>query len=65
MKRISEIPLKLHEEWIKEPNGVRLDEFIRSLGFKSCVYVDNGGWGRGGWWEMSEEDYTWFILRWA
>ena len=50
MKRISEIPLKLHEEWIKEPNEVRLDEFIRSLGFKSCVYVDNRGWYPGGWW---------------
>lgn len=61
MKRISELPLKLHEEWIKEPNDeLDCDEFIRRLGFKSCVYVD-----RGGWWEMSDEDYTWFILRWG
>ena len=94
MKKIYELPDKLVREWNKHPH-IDGDEFIRSIGFKSCVFRDVVyrkdeftkiiGFKscvfrdvvyrkdeftkiiikEKGYWEMSDEDYTWFMLRWA
>ena len=73
MKKIYELPDKLVREWNKHPH-IDGDEFIRSIGFKSCVFRDvvyrKDEFTKiiikeKGYWEMSDEDYTWFMLRWA
>jgi hypothetical protein len=45
-----------------ERNGWLVDEAMRRMGYKSAIFEANGtmcAWG------LSEEEYTWFILRWS
>ena len=59
---IYEIPNNLYNEWMDTDDELLdLDEYIRSIGYKSCKYIG----GISGHWELSEEDYTWFIMRWS
>ena len=65
MIRIYEIPDNLYNEWMDTDDELLdLDEYIRSIGYKSCKYIGDD-YGISGHWELSEEDYTWFILRWT
>lgn len=48
-------------------NDEKVSETMHRLGFKSCKYTPPTKFDRYNieWWELSEEEYTWFILRWA
>ena len=37
-------------------------ECMRLLGFRSARFVDDGNIC---YWTLSEEEYTWFVLRWS
>jgi hypothetical protein len=39
-----------------------LDEKMRRMGYKTATFKVNGTMNA---WGMSEEDYTWFVLRWS
>ena len=39
-----------------------MSDFIYSLGFTSCKFVDDMDLA---YWEFSEVEYTWFILQWT
>jgi len=41
-------------------NTLSMDENIRNLGFPSCRFISQGA---GSYWEMNEDEYTWFVLR--
>jgi hypothetical protein len=50
--------------WQSEPySRLKGDECMRQMGFKSAMYEifskDNKSW------QLSEEEYTWFVLRWS
>ena len=65
MIRIYEIPNNLYNEWMDTDDELLdLDEYIRSIGYKSCKYIPHEH-NMSGHWELSEEEYTWFILRWS
>ena len=51
---------KFIDTWTDEYKHFAGDECMQALGFKSAKYnlLD-------GVWELSDEDYTWFILRWS
>lgn len=36
---------------------------IRMLGFPSCQYIPIREKDGGGYWEMDEVEFTWFVLR--
>ena len=39
-----------------------MSEYINSIGFTSCKFVDDID---PAYWEFSEVEYTWFILQWT
>jgi hypothetical protein len=49
--------------WRSDYYGIRADQCMRELGFKSArlTHSDDGDII----WLLSEEEYTWFILRWS
>jgi len=61
MKQIYELPSSLYNEWqTTSPLYETADEFMRRIGFKSCVYVVSGRY-----WEMDDKDHTLFVLKWT
>lgn len=61
MIQLFELPESFRTDWEDSDIGYA-DVFMRSQGMQSCKWViEDGTRSR---WEMSEEDYSWFILRW-
>lgn len=58
MKKIYEIPTKLMKAHYNEVT--RVTDFLIEDGFKSFKYDH---WEDC--WTMSDEDYTWFLLKWC
>jgi len=59
------MPDRLHNEWIDlDDESMDLDEYIRSIGYKSCKFI-RYDYDIKSHWELSDEDYTWFMLRWG
>ena len=51
---------KFMDAWdLPQYAGMSGGECMRALGFKSARYMGGNYWG------LSDEDYTWFILRWS
>lgn len=61
LKILKHIPDSCINDW--DDNAMELDQFIRQAGFKSCFYVKQGLYAQQHW-TMSQQDYTWFIMKW-
>lgn len=55
--KIYNLPVVLYSE---ATPSMAMDVYIRSIGFSSCKFVL--AWP-GAYWEMSDDDYLWFALR--
>jgi len=61
MMRVNTMPVEVYVAARKV--DMSLDGYLRVSGLCSCEFIAPGG--INSWWEMSEEDYTMFILRWG
>lgn len=62
MIKVTSMPNEVYEA--AKNGNMLLDEYLRADGLRSCEF----GFlttAPGVWWEMSEEDYTMFLLRWT
>lgn len=56
--KIYNLPVVLYSE---ATPSMAMDAYIRSIGFPSCQFVTTIN--SVGYWEMSDDDYLWFALR--
>lgn len=61
MIRVTQMPVAVYVAAKKV--DMPLDAYLRHEGLHSCEFKAPGG--INSWWEMSDEDYTMFILRWG
>ena len=45
----------------EQPFGITGDEYMRILGYTSAQFNPLDGLA----WSLSDEEYTWFVLRWS
>lgn len=64
MKRLYSMPNKVYNEWLDNESLLDLHEYIRTIGFRSCKFISKETF-QDCYWEFSDEDYTWFLLRWS
>lgn len=56
--KLYNLPVALYSEATK---SMDMDAYIRSIGFSSCQFVTT--MTALGYWEFSDDDYMWFMLR--